>query len=173
MPTLIFFDVEVTGLNGQGDLISLGVISDDARHRLYLENSHFSPRSCAPEIAEEVLPQLQGGGRSMPMDVLALRLAIFLHEIGPDVVAIVTDRCSQEWFAKILDSQTGLRPDNVLREAKVLNLHALPDTVRDAAAHAYQRPRRRVAIANAEALRDAWVGMRRIVGTDALFALTD
>ncbi len=71
---LLFLDTEYTGL-GQPDpgLISLALITEDARRELYVELADtWQPADCTGFVRWEVLPRLDGSPRTLAQARVAL-----------------------------------------------------------------------------------------------------
>lgn len=53
---LIFFDTEFTTLGPGAELLSIGLVSEDGAHQLYLERSDFDPEICSDFVLKCVIP---------------------------------------------------------------------------------------------------------------------
>ena len=51
---LIFLDTEFTTLDSDRELLSLGMVSEDGQHQLYLENRDYPRKSCSDFVIEQV-----------------------------------------------------------------------------------------------------------------------
>src|SRR5471030_2296502 len=70
---LIFLDTEFTDFI-DCDLISIGMVSEDGQHELYLERSDYRAEWCNSFVHAAVLPQLGGAGPAFDRLQLAARL---------------------------------------------------------------------------------------------------
>ncbi len=53
---LIFLDTEFTSLDWEKELLSLGMVSEDNQHQLYLEVSDYQQKTCSDFVVDQVLP---------------------------------------------------------------------------------------------------------------------
>jgi hypothetical protein len=105
---LIFLDTEFTDLL-DCDLISIGMVSLDGEHSLYLERSDYRADWCSAFVHAAVLPQLSHVA-AVDRAELADRLAAWFASLPPDVV--VTCDNSTDWEL-LLDAMGDHRPDNL------------------------------------------------------------
>jgi len=114
---LVFLDTEFTDLL-DCDLISIGMVSLDGEHSLYLERSDYRADWCSAFVQAAVLPQL-GHVAAVDRAELAHRLAVWFASLPPGVVVACDN--STDWEL-LLDAMGDHRPDNLtgcydLREA--------------------------------------------------------
>jgi len=86
---LIFLDTEFTDLL-DCDLVSIGMVSEDGQHELYLERSDYRADWCSPFVQAAVLPLLGQAGPAVDRAELADRLAAWFATL-PRSVTIACD----------------------------------------------------------------------------------
>jgi len=106
---LIFLDTEFTDFINC-DLISIGMVSEDGRHELYLERSDYRAEWCNSFVHAAVLPQLGSAGPALDRPQLAARLVAWFATL-PRSVSIACDSFT-DWEL-LLDAMDGVRPANL------------------------------------------------------------
>lgn len=129
---LIFLDTEFTDFI-DCELISIGMVSEDGQHVLYLEVQDFDRLKCNAFVQAAVCSQLgQIDGASISKAALPGRLHEWFDSLPPGVVLACDSQHDRDLLADVLD---GLWPENLsgwfdLRECQV-------DPVFDRAVAAY------------------------------------
>jgi hypothetical protein len=96
----IFLDTEFTNLMNP-DLISIGLITEDGNHELYMERNDYDKKSSSQFVREMVEPYLMTNG--MRFNEMSARLYVWLDEL-PDKYQIMVDY-PDDWrlFMDLLD----------------------------------------------------------------------
>lgn len=115
---LIFLDTEFTD-SLDCDLISIGMVTEDGQHELYLEHSEYHADWCNSFVHAAVLPQLGSAGPAYDRNQLAARLTAWFATL-PRQVTVACDSFT-DWEL-LLDALGDVRPLNLtgrydLREA--------------------------------------------------------
>lgn len=106
---LIFLDTEYTdSLNCH--LISIGMVSEDGRHELYLERSDFEQQWCNSFVHAAVLPQLGNTGTALDRTQMAVRLTLWFSML-PRSITIACDSFT-DWEL-LLDALGDVHPPNL------------------------------------------------------------
>ena len=106
---LIFLDTEYTdSLNC--DLISIGMVSEDGPHELYLERSDYVTQWCNSFVHAAVLPLLGKSGPALDRGQLAVELSTWFSTL-PRSVTVACDSFT-DWEL-LLDAMGGTRPPNL------------------------------------------------------------
>lgn len=79
----VFFDTEFTGLTDEAKLISIGLIDETGQRTFYAEVSGIESAECSPFCRANVLPLLEHGSVTLPLDTLREELHIWLSALGP------------------------------------------------------------------------------------------
>jgi hypothetical protein len=89
---LIFLDTESTeGIDGE--LISIGLISEDGQHEFYAESADFNPDACSDFVKSEVLPHLgEWPDAKVDQQQLSERLRAWLTALPYDLITIACNR---------------------------------------------------------------------------------
>jgi hypothetical protein len=106
---LIFLDTEYTDAVNC-DLISIGMVSEDGQHELYVERSDYQAEWCNSFVHAAVLPQLGGNCQALDRHQLAVRLLEWFATL-PRSVTIGCDSFT-DWEL-LLDAMAGERPINI------------------------------------------------------------
>lgn len=106
---LVFLDTEFTDLLNI-DLISIGMVSEDGRHQLYLERSDYCDQWCNSFVKAAVLPQLGQSGPALSFDALADGLVAWFATL-PSSIVIACDSYT-DWEL-LLDALGDRRPLNL------------------------------------------------------------
>lgn len=106
---LIFLDTEFTDFINC-DLVSIGMVSEDGRHQLYLERSDYEDSWCNGFVRAAVLPQLGHADPAVTRAELADRLTAWFATL-PRKVIIACDSYT-DWEL-LLDALNGERPPNL------------------------------------------------------------
>jgi len=107
---LVFLDTEYTDAI-DCDLISVGMVSQDGKHELYLERADYRAEWCNSFVQAAVLPQLAGAGHALDRHQFALRLAAWFATL-PRSVQIGCDSFT-DWEL-LLDALGDVRPPNLV-----------------------------------------------------------
>lgn len=152
---ILFFDTEFTDFR-DCELLSLGAISQDGQHRIYLEVQDFNRDKCSAFVWDVVLPQFGRVPEAMiRKDQLKERLLAFFASL-PRSVQIAVD--SQYDCNLLYDSFGGKWPPNL---SGWIDLNAINDF--EAFQQGVTRFRRRTgkpehhALFDAEAHRAGWL----------------
>jgi len=118
---IIFFDTEFTELGLHPRLISIGLVSDDGQHELYVElEDTYQIDDCSDFVRESVLPHLQGGNARMSIQELTVRLGNWLEEIE-EPVQLATDSLHWDWpWIQKIFSDPSLWPTNLAAKPLIL-----------------------------------------------------
>lgn len=81
MSSYVFLDTEWADAAGS-ELVSIALISDDGRHRLYAESAQL-PETPTKFVAEIVYPLLERGCSAMDERALSDALGAFFDSVGP------------------------------------------------------------------------------------------
>lgn len=107
---LIFLDTEYTdSLNC--DLISIGMVSENGRHELYLERSDFEQQWCNSFVHAAVLPQLGSAGTALDRAQMAVQLTTWFSTL-PRSITIACDSFT-DWEL-LLDALGDVHPPNLI-----------------------------------------------------------
>lgn len=106
---LIFLDTEYTDALSC-DLISIGMVSEDGQHELYLERSDYQVAWCNSFVHAAVLPQLGCAGSPLDRQQLSARLVAWFATL-PRSVTIACDSFT-DWEL-LLDAMDDVRPANL------------------------------------------------------------
>lgn len=152
---LVFFDTEFTDFL-DCELISIGMVSEDGHHQLYLEVQDFDRSKCNAFVQAAVLSQLgQVAGASVTRCDLEKRLRDWFETLPAGVVLACDSQHDRDLLADALD---GKWPENLagwydLREC-------MASTGFERAALEYHSQTRRTwhhALYDAQALRAGWL----------------
>lgn len=157
----IFLDTEFSDFCIDPKLISIGLVSEDAR-AFYTElEDAYTPAECSPFVQEAVLPLLQGGDARMPMHKLILLLGNWIESFEQPV-QIATDSLSWDWpWIQELFCDPGTWPENL--DGKPASLYGMVDSpfLERTAEQIFQshepRLRRHHALGDAKANRLVWL----------------
>src|SRR6266571_5709583 len=106
---LIFLDTEYTD-SLDCDLISVGMVSEDGQHELYVERSDYQVEWCNSFVHAAVLPKLGSAGPALDRLQLADRLAAWFATL-PRSVTVACDSFT-DWEL-LLDALGDVRPANL------------------------------------------------------------
>lgn len=106
---LIFLDTEYTD-SLDCDLISIGMVSEDGQHELYLERSDYTDQWCNSFVRAAVLPLLNSTGLALDRDQVTVRLRAWFSTL-PRSVTIACDSFT-DWEL-LLDALGEERPPNL------------------------------------------------------------
>jgi hypothetical protein len=106
---LVFLDTEFTDPL-DCDLISIGMVSEDGRHELYLERSDYCAEWCNSFVHAAVLPQLGRAGPALDRPQLAAQLIAWFATL-PRSVTVACDSFT-DWEL-LLDALDDARPPNL------------------------------------------------------------
>lgn len=106
---LVFLDTEFTDFI-DCDLISIGMVSEDGQHELYLERSDYRDDWCNEFVRAAVLPLLGHTGTAVNRAELADRLTAWFATL-PRNVTIACDSYT-DWEL-LLDAINGVNPPNL------------------------------------------------------------
>lgn len=107
---LIFLDTEYTdSLNC--DLISIGMVSEDGQHELYLERSDYERQWCNSFVHAAVIPQLETAGTALDRKQMEAQLAKWFVTL-PHSITIACDSFT-DWEL-LLDALGDARPPNLI-----------------------------------------------------------
>lgn len=88
---LLFLDTEFTDLGPEGELLSLGLISEDGLHEFYAERNDFKKSDCSGFVLEAVVPLFgQIPGADGTINELNARLRAFIEGL-PIVMSVACD----------------------------------------------------------------------------------
>lgn len=150
---LIFLDTEFTDAL-DCDLISIGMVSEDGRHQLYLERSDYERTWCNSFVRAAVLPQLGNVGAAVDRAELADRLTTWFATLPPSVT-VACDSFT-DWEL-LLDALGDVRPSNLTGRYDLRPDAALP-TFQEAAVQYHAQGRSwHHALHDAEAHRQGWL----------------
>jgi len=151
---LVFLDTEFTDLL-DCDLISIGMVSLDGEHSLYLERSDYQADWCSGFVRAAVLPQL-GHSSAVDRAELAERLAAWFATLQTDVVVACDNNTDWEL---LLDAMGEHRPDNLI------GCYSLQETMGIAGFHAaaaryHEHAPWHHALHDAQAHRHGWMAVQ-------------
>ncbi|MBD8566228.1 3'-5' exoribonuclease [Oxalobacteraceae sp. CFBP 8763] len=152
---LLFLDTEFTDAL-DCDLISIGLVSEDGQHELYLERSDYRAEWCNSFVRAAVLPQLGRAGVPCEIDGLRSQIAKWLGKFVNPVTVACDSFIDWELLVDILGPE---RPSNLLGPydiRKHLNQNKFNHGV--AEYHAIQGPWHH-ALHDAKALRHGWLAV--------------
>ena len=107
---LVFLDTEFTD-SLDCDLISLGMISEDGLHELYVERSDYRMEWCNSFVHAAVLPQLGSAGQALNQHQLSHRLKAWFAVL-PESVVVACDSFT-DWEL-LLDALGHEHPVNLI-----------------------------------------------------------
>lgn len=113
---IVFLDTEFTDAL-DCDLISIGMISENGLHEIYLERNDYRSDWCNPFVQAAVLPQLGQIGNCVNRQDLSNRLAEWLSSI-PEEITIACDNYV-DWEL-LIDCLGEVRPANLLAKREIL-----------------------------------------------------
>lgn len=106
---LIFLDTEYTD-SLDCDLISIGMVSEDGRHELYVERSDYHAEWCSSFVRAAVLPQLGNTDPAVDRHQLTVKLTDWFATL-PRSVTLACDSFT-DWEL-LLDAFDGALPTNL------------------------------------------------------------
>lgn len=118
---IVFLDTEFTDFI-DCDLISIGMVSEDAKHSFYLERSDYEDAWCNDFVRAAVLPQLGKSAPAVTRAELSDRLTAWFATLPRQVVIACDSRIDWEL---LLDALNDIRPPNVAKH--LLDLRNLID----------------------------------------------
>ena len=101
---LVFLDTEYTD-SLDCDLISIGMVSEDGSHELYLERSDYEETWCSSFVRAAVLPQLGKAGPPLDRNQLAAALLSWFHSLPCEVTVTCDNFTDWELLIDALDGQ--------------------------------------------------------------------
>lgn len=121
---LLFIDTEFTGLHLNPGLISLGLVDETGKHTFYAELPEESYRSkCTDWVVDNVLPLLEGGNSSLPIEDLRIRLCEWIENFS-DRIMLVTDSPDYDFeFIKLIFA--GTWPKNLSKQPMQFDSYAM------------------------------------------------
>lgn len=153
---LLFLDTEFTDFI-DCDLISIGMISEDGQHELYLERSDYRADWCSDFVRAAVLPLLGHSGAAVNRAELTDRLTAWFATL-PEAVTIACDSFT-DWEL-LHDALDHHRPANLKGRYDLRDAEATP-VFQEAAAkyHAQGHPWHH-ALHDAYANRYGWLAVQ-------------
>ncbi|MCB6185080.1 3'-5' exoribonuclease [Leeia sp. TBRC 13508] len=149
---IIFLDTEFTSLN-QPELISIGMISDDGKHQLYLEVRDIVKDNCSEFVTTVVIPLLGHGKKVLKADLEAELSAWF--ESLPENITIACDSdFDKDLLTKIFN---GKLPSKVTHWIDLYTMKAHPDYQRTVLKYHAMAGREHHALHDAIAHRRGWL----------------
>ncbi len=106
---LIFLDTEYTDFLNC-DLISIGMVAEDGKHKLYMERADYRGEWCNSFVCAAVLPQLGRAGPALSRDEFSARLTSWFTTL-PCSVTVACDSFT-DWEL-LLDAFGDTRPPNL------------------------------------------------------------
>lgn len=151
----LFLDTEFTDLL-DCDLISVGMVSLDGQHSLYLERSDYRADWCSAFVQAAVLPQL-GHVAAVDRAELAERLAAWFASLPPGVVVACDNQVDWEL---LLDAMGDHRPENLLGAYDLRETMGLDGFHHAAARYHEQAGGWHHALHDAQAHRQGWLAVQ-------------
>lgn len=156
---LVFLDTEFTDLL-DCDLISIGMVSLDGKHSLYLERSDYRADWCSPFVQSAVLPQLGHAGAAVTRAELADRLTAFFANL-PTTVIVACDHGTD--YELLLDALDGDRPANLLGGYNLRSVMDIAGFNHAAALYHEQSGGWHHALHDAQAHRHGWLAVQDLI----------
>lgn len=159
-PKLLFLDTEFTNFD-YPQLISIALVSE-CGESFYAELADgWTPESCSPFVAREILPLLTGGDFLQERCYARRRLEAWLSDFGCPV-RVVTDAPGYDW-PLMMGLLFEAAPQNLCPTPLPLYSESFPGLMpilKQARTDAFQGASPHHALADAEALREAWEIMK-------------
>lgn len=150
----VFLDTEFTNLENP-ELISIGMITEDGEHQLYLEVSDFPLLACSDFVIETVFP-LFGDGKSVKAAELRDELNCWFASL-PDEITICCD--SQYDKALLVRVFEGRLPVNLINWIDLYPFRSHPDFQRAIVNYHIQVRKEHHALHDAIAMQQGWLAI--------------